>query len=179
MRQAPLLKLNDIYVGFYFPNYVLVQQTSPQLLQLGSEHSSHEIWTVLRALSWIWLIFNLIPIRIARDGEKDVRFSILPHQGHRVHILAPHITGPLMNIGDRMVHFPTSLASSTPYVAVNQTLVQVSPHSILIISDEVKTRAFNLHVGVDGKLLEQTLAVWYRVENARPHLQPVRIVITN
>jgi hypothetical protein len=53
------------------------------------------------------------------------------------------------------------------------------PHSILIVSDEVKTRAFNLHVGVDGKLLEQTLAVYYRVENARPHLQPVRIVITN
>jgi hypothetical protein len=44
-------------------------------------------------------------------------------------------------------------------IAVNQTLVQVSPHSILIVSDEVKTRAFNLHVGVDDKLLEQTLAV--------------------
>jgi hypothetical protein len=44
-------------------------------------------------------------------------------------------------------------------IAVNQTLVQVSPHSFLIVSDEVKTRAFNLHVGVNGKLLEQTLAV--------------------
>jgi hypothetical protein len=30
---------------------------------------------------------------------------------------------------------------------------------MLIVSDEVKTQAFNLHVGVDGKLLEQTLAV--------------------
>jgi hypothetical protein len=44
-------------------------------------------------------------------------------------------------------------------IAVNQTLVQVSPHIILIVSDEVKTRAFNLHVGVDGKLLEQTLVI--------------------
>jgi hypothetical protein len=44
-------------------------------------------------------------------------------------------------------------------IVVNPTLVQVSPHIILIVSDEVKTRAFNLHVGVDGKLLEQTLVI--------------------
>jgi hypothetical protein len=48
MRQAPLLELNDMYVGMYL---VVVQQLPPQLLQICSEHSSHEILTVLGLLS--------------------------------------------------------------------------------------------------------------------------------
>jgi hypothetical protein len=53
MRQAPLLELNDIYLGTYLAKYIVVKQPPPQLLQLCPEHPSHEIWTVLGLLSWI------------------------------------------------------------------------------------------------------------------------------
>jgi hypothetical protein len=36
---------------------------------------------------------DLIAVRVARHCEEDIRFTVLSHQSHCIHVPAPHITG--------------------------------------------------------------------------------------
>src|SRR5688572_29545332 len=94
MRQAPLLELHDIYECMDLSKYVFFHQHLLKLLQLHPEHSRYKIWTVLWTLTRIKLILDLIPIRIARHCEEDIRFTKLSHQSYCIHVPTPHITGP-------------------------------------------------------------------------------------
>jgi hypothetical protein len=65
MRQPTLLKLNDIDSRNHASQNMLLMNVIDKLLQLDFEHSSYQIQSILRLLSWQQCSLDLKPLGIA------------------------------------------------------------------------------------------------------------------
>ena len=77
MRQTPLLEFHHINISPHLAQDVLLKQLILEFLQLLPENTNNEIWTVLRCLTGVEFLPNLIPVWVACHCEEDVRLAIL------------------------------------------------------------------------------------------------------
>ena len=175
--KTSLLKFDDVDVGDRDAQNVLLRNVVQQFFLLDVEDSCDYIWTVLRLLSRLEVLRYFRPPGIAGQGEEDVRFAVVSHDGHGVLIVLVHIPrtadeGRRQNHGHTSPH-TSSLGSSVHVVC--QTHVVVDPQLFLVVPDVSKPVSFDLDVCVDQVLLEQLLAVEDGIEEITTHRNSVAV----
>jgi hypothetical protein len=63
--------------------------------------------------------------------------------------------------------------------AINQSLVEIGPDLFLMIAHVIQPRTLNFDVRVHSKLLEKVLAINNGIEDSRPYLKLITVVVTH
>ena len=75
MREATFLKFDDMDMCHDSAEAFLFDDVREKSLQFESEHSSDNIRTILRRLSWHKGIEYLLPLRIASRRDEEIWFA--------------------------------------------------------------------------------------------------------
>jgi hypothetical protein len=96
MGEPPLLELYHIDAWLHNTKDMLLGQHLFHLLQLGPEHSRHNIWSVLQGLACKQSIMYLQPVLIASHRQEDFSLEYVAQvSAMSAHV---HLLGSLMGV---------------------------------------------------------------------------------
>lgn len=84
MREAALLKFNNMDVRHHPAQNAVLEKELQQGLQFQAEDTAHQIRAVLGALPWQQSCHNLRPVGVAGDGQESIWFPKGADNRHRI-----------------------------------------------------------------------------------------------
>ena len=157
VRKASLLEFDSVDPSLYLSKELTIDHIFQELFQVDLEDPSSDVRPIVGLLLWVDVFPDLLPLRVASEGDKEVRFSFLDNDSHCVMISLSHV--PLTSLECRgKYHLSTYLLVALLGLLLKvflETYIVVYFHFFLMMSNVVEVVGFHSEVGSDNVLLEE------------------------